>query len=135
MKKLSVLGMITGLALGACATAEAQFDGSVPLLCAPSTVLECGEVGECRRATAEDANLPRFVKIDVGQRMVSAVGDSARTSPIVTVERADQNLVLQGGQNGRGWSAVIAGDTGLLSFSVTAPGVGFVVFGACMPLP
>jgi hypothetical protein len=135
MRRLSVLSVSATLALGTVGIAEARFDGSVPLLCAPTTLLECVESGKCRRATAEDANFPRFIKIEVARKMVSAADGSGRTAPIAVVERADDNLILQGGQNGRGWSAVIAGDTGQVSVAVTAPGVGFVVFGACMPLP
>jgi hypothetical protein len=43
----------------------------------------------------------------------------------------DGKLVMHGGQEGRGWSAVVVGDTGKLSASIVDAAATFVIFGAC----
>jgi hypothetical protein len=41
-------------------------------------------------------------------------------------------LVIQGGEAGRGWSAAIAEETGLMAVAVVDDDATFSVFGACM---
>ena len=112
------------------ATAQQKLDGSVPVLCAAMEVLECDAGGECQRRGAEAANLPPFLKVDFKAKTISTV-DGSRKAPIHNVERVDGQVVLHGGQEGRGWSAVITSDTGKLSASVVLSGGAFVIFGAC----
>ena len=111
----------------------ATYDGSVPLLCATVTVLECEETGECPRRTVESVNLPQFVKINTQQQTLSAVGQSETTTPIKRLEHLDGRLILQGGEAGRGWSLVITEETGKLSAAIVEDGGTFVIFGACIP--
>ena len=42
----------------------AQFDGSVPLLCAVVQITECEDDGKCHPVTTEIAQIPRFLKIN-----------------------------------------------------------------------
>ena len=114
--------------------AAAPYDGSKPLLCAPLRLLECRSVGTCEQVTAESANIPQFVKVDVQQKTISAANDSTRQTAIHHVERINGNLILQGFQGERGWSFVLATDTGKLSLTVSEDDIGFVIFGACTPL-
>ena len=44
------------------------------------------------------------------------------------------NIILQGVENGRGWSIVISEETGKMSATVAGDEIGFIVFGACTPL-
>lgn len=111
-------------------SAQQKLDGSVPVLCAAMEVLECDAGGECQRRGAEAANFPPFLKIDFKAKTVANM-DGSRKAPIHNVERVDGQLVLHGGQEGRGWSAVITSDTGKLSASVVLAGGAFVIFGAC----
>ena len=138
MKILGPVGMVLAVA-GLClapnpAGAAGKHDGSAPLLCVPIGVTECGAEGECKRGTAESVNLPQFIRIDV-KGMTIRSEEQKRESPIRTVEHMNGKLILQGSQGERGWTMLIAEDTGLLSATVTADGEGFVVFGACTVLP
>lgn len=115
--------------------AAAPYDGSVPLLCATLRIQECGnDSGECHQRRAEEVNIPQFVKIDVSQKTIASTGVESRQAAVQRIENTDGRLVMQGGQEGRGWSMVIATDTGKMSASVVDDEVGFVIFGACTPL-
>ena len=57
--------------------------------------------------------------------------DDARTAPIQSVELVNDQLVLQGGQQGRAWSATVAEKTGQMAVAVVEDQTAFVVFGAC----
>lgn len=47
------------------------------------------------------------------------------------VELNDGRLIMQGAENGRGWTLVISEKTGEMSATVSDDKVGFVVFGTC----
>jgi hypothetical protein len=111
--------------------AAAPFDGSVPLICAAIDVQECSAGGDCQRRTAEGVNLPRFIKLDFTKKTMSATGADQRTAPITTFDRANGRIIMHGGQEGRAWSLVIAGDTGQMSAGVVDDNFAFLVFGAC----
>jgi hypothetical protein len=138
MKILGPVGMVLAAAglflVPSSVGAAGKHDGSVPLLCVPMAVTECGAEGECKRGTAESVNLPQFIRVDV-KAMTIRSEEQKRDSPIKTVEHMNGKLILQGTQGQRGWTMLIAEDTGLLSATVTADGEGFVVFGACTVLP
>ena len=135
MRKLNLLSIAFCLSLSLLPAhlIAATYDGSVPLLCATVTVLECEETGECQRRTAESVNLPQFVKVNAQQQTLSAVGQSETTTPIKRLEHLDGRLILQGGESGRGWSLVITEETGKLSAAIVEDGGTFVIFGACIP--
>jgi hypothetical protein len=114
---------------------SATFDESAFLLCAPIEIAECDVGGKCYSGSAEDVNLPQFIKVNLKEKMLSGVGASAdRTTPIDVMQRENGRVVLHGGQNGRSWTAVISEQTGKLSATITEEGTGFVIFGACTPL-
>jgi hypothetical protein len=79
------------------------------------------------------AKIPRFLKINFEKKIISATEESGRTdvSTIKNFERVDDRLILQGAENGRGWTMVISEETGEMSATVSDEEVGFVVFGAC----
>ena len=112
-----------------------KYDGSVPLLCVPTIVMECladGPEGECKRRTPASVNLPQFINVDLKAMKVHSDA-GARHSPIRNVEHLNGSLIIQGGQEGRGWTLTIAEETGRMSATISADGEGFVVFGACTP--
>jgi hypothetical protein len=110
--------------------AAAAFDGSAPMFCAVMTVMECDPKGECSRRLAEDVNLPTFVRVDVSGRALASP-DGKRTAEVKSVTRLDGSLILQGAQNGRGWTVAIVEETGKLSAAVADGEDAFVVYGAC----
>ncbi len=120
-----------GIAILPTAVGAAPMDGSAPILCAVSSVVECSRRGDCERSTAEEADLPPFVRINVQQRLLGSV-DGARTSPIAFVQRENGRLMLQGMQNDRVWGAVINEETGQMSATIGEFDGTIVLSGACI---
>jgi len=129
MRVLIPFAVALALTLAAGVSALAQQASS--LLCAVINVVECSAQGECQRSTIESANLPRFIRVNPAGRSLASTGDDARTAPIQSVERVNDRLILQGGQQGRAWSATVADKTGQMSVAVVEDQTAFVVFGAC----
>jgi len=129
MRVLTPFAVALALTLAAGVSALAQQASS--LLCAVINVVECSAQGECQRSTIESANLPRFIRVNPAARSLASTGDDARTAPIQSVERVNDRLILQGGQQGRAWSATVADKTGQMSVAVVEDQTAFVVFGAC----
>lgn len=137
MNKIKFMGLaFLCLILTPLPIAAGQFDGSVPLLCAVIQVVECGAGGECYPVQPEVANIPRFLKINFKKKTISATEDSGRkeVTKIKNIEHANGKVVLQGSENGRGWTMVISEETGKMSATVSDDQVGFVVFGASTKL-
>jgi hypothetical protein len=137
MKKISgragaVLALVTMGLLPHTAAAAAKYDGSTPLLCVPIIINECGPDGTCRHVTADSVNLPQFVKVDVKSHKMHSE-ETGRASTVGSVEHANGDMILHGGQDGRGWTMTISEETGKMLATITADGAGFVVFGACTP--
>jgi hypothetical protein len=129
---LSILFLAPGVA---SSQTPPKYDGSIPLLCVPTIVMECladGPEGECKRRTPASVNLPQFLNVDLKAMKVHSDAE-ARHSPIRNVEHLNGNLIIQGGQDGRGWTMTIVEQTGRMSATISADGEGFVVFGACTP--
>jgi len=105
-----------------------QFDGSKPFLCAMTTIMECDSSGQCERRTHEAASAPMFLRVDVGTQVLTA-GPNRKTT--FQSKRLDGRLILQGGENGRGWSATINEESGQLAAAVVDDDFTFSIFGAC----
>lgn len=133
-KVVSGFSVILGFLVSSHNIAFAKFDGSVPLLCVPIEIVECEAGGKCYDGTAEDVNLPQFIRINFKDKTLSAVGEPGRTAPINHFERNNGRLILHGGQNGRGWTAIISEETGRLSATISEERLGFIIFGACTAL-
>ena len=110
-----------------------DFDGSAPLLCALVETFECDGVQNCQSGTPEDVNIPQFLRIDFKNNMISGkqVGGEKRTTQISNTLKHDGRLILQGTQEGMGWSIVIMESTGKMTLTASGEEVGFAVFGAC----
>lgn len=118
--------------LPAASPAAASLDGSVPILCAPTDVMECTADGQCARRGLEGVNLPRFIAVDVNAKSLSSV-DGERSAPIHRIEQVTSGLILQGGQEGRAWSMTI-GPSGKLTAGILMDDeTAVVIFGACTP--
>jgi hypothetical protein len=126
-----VIGALIGFAMLPATAPAAPMDGSAPMLCAVSSVVECSRKGECERSTLEDAGVPPFVRVNVPQRILSSV-DGARTSPITTIQRTNGYLMIQGMQNERVWGAVIEEQTGQMTATVGEHDGAIVISGMCI---
>jgi len=123
------------LCLGGLSHAK-DFDGSKALTCATIEAIECVPGGECYKGWAHEINLPQFVTVDFAKKSITGQrpNDGSRlAAKIKSVSTKSSNLMLQGVQNDRAWSIVIAKNNGFMSVSVSAEDSAFVVFGACTP--
>jgi len=130
-------GFLLAFGIGVTAPGHAgaaDFDGSQTLLCAPTDAVQCEGAGECERAEVEDLNIPKFLSIDFKNkemtgRLEGATSDEA--TKIQNVEKLDNQTVLQGIQNGRGWSIVIDAALGDMTAAIAGDDISFVLFGGC----
>ncbi len=134
MSKLKVMCLAVCLCIVPYHLTAATFDGSTPLLCATIEVFECGSGSECQRSSPEIANIPQFIKVNAAEKTISAADESGKKATLKSIEHLNGRMILQGVGNGRGWSIIIAEDTGKLSASVAGDQVAFAIFGACTPL-
>jgi hypothetical protein len=126
-------GWILPLALCALAPAVARgevLDGSKPLLCSVAEAAECDGVAACTDVAPEQIDLPLVWRVDFAGKLLASQ-DGQRTSPIAAIETLDAVIVLQGHQNGRGWTVVVERATGHLSASSADAEGTHVLAGSC----
>ena len=132
--------MTTGLGVMLFITATSvcagKFDGTSNLVCAAIDVVACTDGSTCLHGQARTFDLPEFLAIDFNQKVVRATEESGhkQVSPIMNVEQTGTQMVLQGVENGHGWSMSIDQKTGRITTTVSGEEVGFMVFGACTTL-
>jgi hypothetical protein len=125
--RLAVALLVSALATAAQAE---PLDASKPLDCAIAEAAECDGVAQCSDVAVAELEVPEVVRVDFEGRQLASP-DGARTSPIAAVETLETSLVLQGHQNGRGWTMVIERATGHLSATIADAGGAIVLAGAC----
>lgn len=129
MKTILLLPILAFPLLAVAAHAEA-LDATQPLRCALSEAAECDEMAACSDVTLEQIELPGEFRVDfAGKQLVSS--DGQRTSPVQAVEALDAVVVLQGHQNGRGWTMVLERATGRLSATIATVEGAFILAGGC----
>ena len=106
---------------------------STPLLCAPGEPIQCESNGQCTRITIQSTRLPRFIRVDFATQQLSGVAEGEKiVTAIKNRQQLDGMLILQGSENGRGWSMAIDEKSSEMTLTVSGDQVGFVVFGACL---
>jgi len=131
------VGLIVGTCMFlACASFVRAAEGeNTPLLCAPGEQIQCEDNGECVRGTIQGARLPRFIRVDFATQQLSGLVEGEKVvTAIKNRQQLDGVLILQGTENGRGWSVAINEKSGEMTLTVSGDQVGFVVFGACTSL-
>ena len=115
--------------------AAGKFDGSAPVICGTTAVMECGADGRCQRGTATDVNFPAIFQVDAGGKKLKNLhenkGQQGTESAIRAVEHANGKMILSGADGERGWNVLIHESTGQMSAAVAGDGEGFVIFGQC----
>jgi hypothetical protein len=129
MPRYVALVSLSALLLLPCGTALAGFDGSKPFLCAITEAIECDDDGNCVGGSADDVNMPAFIRVDVAGKNLSE-HNGERTTAIQSHTRANGQLLLQGVQE-RVWNVSISEESGLFTATAAEHGTGFVFFGAC----
>lgn len=129
MRALALAAALS-LCAASSAFAEEPLDASKSMTCALTGASECSSSASCTEVQIEQLDLPETVRVDLPRKqLVSPEGD--RTSPISTVETLAYVLVLQGSQEGRGWTMVIERETGLLAATIASADGSIVLAGGC----
>jgi len=123
----TLVGAVVGAA--GLVAAAGPFDGSRPFLCAVTGIMECSAAGQCERHLPDGANSPSFIRVDLAAQTLSA--DSGKKSSLKNVAHVDGELILQGSENGRGWSATVDEATGRMAAAVVDNDYTFSLFGSC----
>lgn len=122
---------------GLCGGAMAEdLTGADKFLCAGVQATYCDTSGECETGMPWLWNMPQFVEIHLGEKVVrtTTAVERQRQTPIRTLERADGEIYLQGVENGRAFSFVIDEVSGVASIAIAADGLTISVFGVCTPI-
>ena len=117
-------------------TLAEQVDGSKNAICASLSAIVCEAGTECERGTSESVNVPQFFRIDFGAQVIRATRPTGEeiASKIRGKARDQGELILQGVENGRGWSMAISEKTGRATLTVAGDEIAYTVFGACTAL-
>ncbi len=138
--RLTSTALATGLgltmSLSSGGVSAAGFDGTSNLVCAAIDVVGCVNGPGCLEGQARSFELPEFMFVDFEKKQIRATDESGHqeVSPIKNSEQTGKQIVLQGIENHRGWSAAIDRQSGRMIVTSTGPDVSFMVFGACTAL-
>ena len=127
-----VLHIVAALALltwGAAAAGD--FDGSKLLICAPVEAMDCVPGEGCSKERPEDVGAPNFLRIDFANKVI--VGPK-QTTPILLMDKSDNQLLLQGKELGYAWTLVLDQESGTMTVTLVNREAAFVLFGPCTPL-
>ncbi len=137
MNRTRFFVMAAGLALAATVLPADDLTGSNRFLCSSVEVTICTALGECASAPPWNLDIPQFIEVDLENKSLSTTEASGenRSTPIKNLERDGGLIFLQGVENGRAFSFVIAEEDGLVSIAVARDGLSVSVFGSCTPMP
>jgi len=110
------------------AFAEDVFDGTKPLLCSSIEALDCDPGKACERGIPEIMGAPQFVRVDFEKNEILG---PKRTTKIRSIEKDDDQMVLQGYEIGLGWTFAIDRATGDMRITFAGGNSSFIIFGAC----
>ena len=111
----------------------AGLDGKTNLVCAAVDVIGCTNGPGCREGSANDFGLPQFMFVDLKKQEIQATDETGLdvVSEIKSSEITEQQIILQGIENHRGWTVTVDKANGELTVTSSGSGVSFMVFGAC----
>jgi hypothetical protein len=132
-----IRSILTALGLAAmllpAGASAAGLDGKSNLVCAAVDVIGCTNGPGCREGSANEFGLPQFLFVDFKKQQIHATDETGLdvVSEIKSSEITEQQIILQGIENHRGWSVTIDKGNGELTVASSGSGVSFMVFGAC----
>lgn len=130
MKSGSVLLTIL-LGVVAIDVSAADFDGSKPLLCATMEAHACDPGIACKRSLPVDIGAPKFLSLDFDKKVITG---PARTTPMLTVNKDPNQIIIEGVEMGYGWTLVVDSGDGSMTLMIVNNGDAFVLFGNCTAL-
>ena len=126
MNKYLVVLLIGCFAISPAVASE--FDGSNPLICATVEARDCVLGMTCFAGEAREVGAPSFIRINFSKKTITG---PERATPIVAMEKNEDQLLMQGMELGYGWSFAINQATGDFSASLTNTDGSFLLFGSC----
>lgn len=108
--------------------AQETFDGSKPLICASIQVFNCSPGEDCERGLPESVGAPQFLRIDLAKKEI--IGPK-RTAKIVSLDKGEEQIILQGVELGMGWTIALDRISGKATITFAGKREGFIVFAAC----
>jgi hypothetical protein len=120
------------LTISAGAAHAGPIHGTAPAICATVETFECVPNGDCIKDSPEAIALPRFIRLDFAtkQAVAERISGGPLTAEIMSQRVEAGRVVLQGIQNGNGWSLAVTQETGAMSLAISSDGVGYIVFGS-----
>lgn len=127
---------VAAAALVVAGGAQAAFDGKSNLVCSAIDVVGCTDDAGCVQGRARTFDLPDFVVLDFEKKVVRATDESGHkeVSPIKNQEVTGTQLVLQGIENGHGWTLTVHRDNGRMSTVLVGEKLSLMLFGVCNSL-
>jgi hypothetical protein len=126
------LSKFTPWALATLCLVPMQAAASPAYDCAVAEVFECTAVSGCKRVSAQDANLPPMVTLNVKEKNLFSglFGGEGLLESGDTYED-EKVLILHGRRALQTWTAIVAKDTGAMSGSISNLGKIYAQFGTC----
>jgi hypothetical protein len=109
----------------------ADFDGSKPLICAPTEAVNLAVGEEVVKARPADLGIPAFMRVDIARKTIAG---PKRTAPIRSVEKGERQLLLQGTELGFGWTLALDQEAGTMVGTFVDRLGAVAVIGSCTPL-
>jgi len=129
--------VVTTILVAVCGAAQAEdVTGAEKILCAGVEAIVCDTSGECEFGHPWSWNMPEFLEIHLDEKILRTTPGAPRLreTPILTLQRADGQIFLQGVENGRAFSFVVDEVSGVASIAIAADELTISVFAACTPM-
>ena len=114
-------------------TRATGFDGSVNLICSSIDTVQCDADGFCVNGRAQDINMPQFFRLNFQENVIRRkTGEGTeRSSKIDALRHSSGEMILQGVEEGMGWTMLIDEASGRMTITASTDDTAFIVFGAC----
>lgn len=129
MKAIARITLVACLPISAAIAGD--FDGSKVLVCAPIEAMDCVSGQTCGKGRPVDIGAPAFFRVDVGNKSIAG---PKRTTKIQFMEKADNQLLLQGTELGYAWTIALDSDDGTMAVTFVDRQGAAVLFGSCTPM-
>ncbi|MFO6425074.1 hypothetical protein [Motilimonas sp. KMU-193] len=103
------------------------------LACSLVDVVACKTDGECLQGSSRDFDIPNLLIVDFKNKQVKAHSEYAddSVSIIKNMEETEEQLILQGVENHKGWTLAIDRETSSLALTSSGEDLSMMMFGSC----
>lgn len=132
--KLRLVLVLSLLLAGPIALADSLVDEDL-ILCSAVEIVVCTEDGVCENGEPWEFKVPQFVVFDLKKKELATTKASGenRSSPMVNLVRENGQIIVQGVENERAFSAVLHEEDGHITIALAIDGLAISAFGACTP--